>query len=274
MLLRAAVPRLREDAVNLRAELEELAHIQAEARLQLASLETASRELEKERGRLAGVLRRKSALLKRTESETREINRRVRELADRAESIRELLAQIEAERLRREAEEVKRREEEARAQRERPRARPKPEPQPSLALARPPGVGAGAGRGTITPPTGAPILRRYGERNAQGAAERGITYKTRPWAQIVAPHDGKIVYADPFPGYGLLLIIEHDGGYHTLLARMERLDVATGEWVLAGEPVGAMGPRTTGASGEQLGLYLELRRAGQPINPRRWVAQR
>ena len=70
------------------------------------------------------------------------------------------------------------------------------------------------------------------------------------------------------------MIIEHDGGYHTLLARLNQLDVATGEWVLAGEPVGAMGPRTTGASGELQGLYLELRRAGQPINPHRWVAPR
>lgn len=274
MLLRAALPRLREDSRNLRAELDELAGIQAEARLQLASLETETKALEAERGRLAAVMRRKSALLKRTKSETREINRRVRELADRAESIRELLAQIEAERLRREAEELKRQEEEARAQRERPKARPKPRPQPNVALARPPGVRPFPGRGTITPPTSAPILRRYGERNAQGAAERGITYKTRPWAQIVAPHDGKVVFAGPFEGYGQILIIEHDGGYHTLLAGMERLDIATGEWVLAGEPVGAMGPRTTGASGEELGLYLELRRAGQPINPRRWVAQR
>ncbi len=267
MLLRAALPRMREDAESLRAGLEEIARIEKDTRLQLASLETASRALEKERERLIGVQRRKARLLKATVSEGRDIDARMRELAGRAKSIRELLARIEEERKRREKEEAERRRREADAPAE-------PLRDTDVALTRPPGVRPFPIRGTITVPTSAPILRRYGQRNARGVTERGITFATRPSAQIVAPHDGLVAFAGPFEGYGQILIIEHDGGYHTLLAGLDRLDTATGQWVLAGEPVGAMGPSVIDAFGETQGLYLELRRRGQPINPHRWVAQR
>ena len=267
MLLRAALPRMREDAESLRAGLREIARIEKDTRLQLASLETASRALEKERERLVGVQRRKARLLKETVSEGRDIDARMAELAGRAKSIRELLARIEEERKRREKAEEERRRREADAP-------AKPSRDTDVALNRPPGVRPFPIRGTITVPTSAPILRRYGQRNARGVTERGITFATRPSAQIVAPHDGLVAFAGPFEGYGQILIIEHDGGYHTLLAGLDRLDTATGQWVLAGEPVGAMGPSVIDAFGETQGLYLELRRRGQPINPHRWVAQR
>ncbi len=267
MLLRAALPRMREDAESLRAGLPEIPRIEKDTRLQLASLETASRALEKERERLVGVQRRKARLLKETVSEGRDIDARMAELAGRAKSIRELLARIEEERKRREKAEEERRRREADAP-------AKPSRDTDVALNRPPGVRPFPIRGTITVPTSAPILRRYGQRNARGVTERGITFATRPSAQIVAPHDGLVAFAGPFEGYGQILIIEHDGGYHTLLAGLDRLDTATGQWVLAGEPVGAMGPSVVDAFGETQGLYLELRRRGQPINPHRWVAQR
>jgi septal ring factor EnvC (AmiA/AmiB activator) len=64
------------------------------------------------------------------------------------------------------------------------------------------------------------------------------------------------------------LIIEHGDGYHVLLAGLSRLDAATGDEVLAGEPVGVM---VSGANGRST-LYVELRRHGQPINPLPWLA--
>jgi murein hydrolase activator len=72
----------------------------------------------------------------------------------------------------------------------------------------------------------------------------------------------------PFRGYGLILIIEHGEGYHSLLSGLGRIDGDVGQWVLAGEPVGAMGPATEGNPR----LYLELRRQGHPINPQPWLA--
>lgn len=267
MLLRVALPRIRDDADRLAAVLGELEGIREETQLQLVSVEMETRELDAEQKRLSAILRRKSTLLRQTEAERREVNRRVTELAKKAKSIRELLAQIEAERLEREAAERKRREELAARQAAALRQR-EPDWQAPPDLTKPAGIRPFPATGPITDPTSAKIVMYYGQRNDLGQTERGITYATRPGAQIVAPHDGLIAFAGPFEGYGQILIIEHDGGYHTLLAGLERLDTSVGQWVLAGEPVGVMGDTSLGATE----LYLELRRNGKPINPQRWIA--
>jgi len=268
MLLRVALPRIREDAERLAGVLDELAGIREETRLQLASVESETVELEAEQKRLSRILHRKSTLLKQTEAERREVNQRVAELASKARSIRELLAQIEAERKQREAEERKRREELAAQQAAALRQHEPDRPDATREPMKPAGIRPFPARGPITDPTSAKIVLYYGQRNSLGQVERGITYATRPGAQIVAPYDGLVAFAGPFEGYGQILIIEHDGGYHTLLAGLERLDTSVGQWVLAGEPVGAMGT----SSLDSAGLYLELRRDGRPINPQRWIA--
>ncbi len=80
-----------------------------------------------------------------------------------------------------------------------------------------------------------------------------------------------MVFAAPFRSYGLLLIVDCGGGYHTVLAGFERLDVKVGQSVAAGEPVGVMPNWEPGAAGDRPALYLELRRDGQPVNPAPWL---
>jgi septal ring factor EnvC (AmiA/AmiB activator) len=109
---------------------------------------------------------------------------------------------------------------------------------------------------------------RFGQTQSDGRAARGIVIAARKGAQIVAPFDGKVVYAGEFRSYGQNLIIEHGGRYHTLLAGLDRIDAVVGQWLLAGEPVGTLSSPQDGNPE----LYFELRRAGQPINPLPWLA--
>jgi len=95
--------------------------------------------------------------------------------------------------------------------------------------------------------------------------------KTRYGAQITSPTDGWVVYAGKFRTYGQLLIIKAGDGYHVLLAGLSRIDVQSGQFVLAAEPVGTM----KSAPGLRAGknsprLYVEFRKDGRPINPRPW----
>jgi septal ring factor EnvC (AmiA/AmiB activator) len=278
LLLRTALPGIKKQADALSRELNELSKIREDTRTQLASLEVETLALEKEQNRLRGVLKRKSTLLRQTESERKDVNRRMAELGKRAASIRDLLAQIEKERKRREAAERKRVEDEQRRLADAARApTAKPDDEDTAvaraaAVARPAGIKPFPEKGQITIPVSGRIVTQYGARNKFGQTERGVTYATRPGAQIVAPHDGLVAFAGPFEGYGHILIIEHDGGYHTLLAGLERLDTSVGQWVLRGEPIGAMGNSTIDKGGDTVGLYLELRRKGQPIDPNRWIA--
>ena len=84
-------------------------------------------------------------------------------------------------------------------------------------------------------------LREFGDKDAIGGVERGMSVGTRANAQVTSPCDGWVVFAGPFRSYGQLLIINAGGGYHILLAGMDRITAQLGQFVLTGEPVGVMG---------------------------------
>jgi len=121
-------------------------------------------------------------------------------------------------------------------------------------------------QGLLPFPARGRVVESFGQVNAVGHTIKGIVIQTRKEAQVIAPHDGQVVFAGPFRGYGLLLILEHSEGYHTLLAGQERVDVTVGQKLLAGEPVGVMGQDDAKPT-----LYVELRHHGQPINPLPWL---
>lgn len=129
--------------------------------------------------------------------------------------------------------------------------------------------------GDLSLPARGTLAIGYGEAMPDsGETARGLVIATRADAQIVAPYDGRVVYAGPFRSYGLILIIEHGGRYHSLLAGLGRIDVNVGQDVVAGEPVGRMDTSTDAAGSSRTGpeLYVELRHNGQPIDPMPWFA--
>ena len=96
---------------------------------------------------------------------------------------------------------------------------------------------------------------------------------------MASPADGWISYAGPYRSFGQLLILNAGGGYYIVLAGMERVDVGLGQFVLAGEPVAAMGDgsaRTAAAVAlgvAQPVLYVEFRKDGATIDPGPWWAK-
>jgi septal ring factor EnvC (AmiA/AmiB activator) len=132
-------------------------------------------------------------------------------------------------------------------------------------------------RGHILPPVRGRIVAAFGQPGADGQANRGIAFATAPDAQVVAPFAGQVMFAGPFRSYGLVLIIDHGEGYHSVILGLVRIDATAGQWVAAGEPVGAAPDENGAANGAATvagrpGIYLELRRAGQPIDPSGWLA--
>ncbi|BBK39154.1 hypothetical protein STAQ_42320 [Allostella sp. ATCC 35155] len=123
-------------------------------------------------------------------------------------------------------------------------------------------------RGSYLLPAAGSVQRNFGDDLGFGQHSRGITLRTRPGARVVAPFDGRILFIGPFRAYGEILIIEHSGGYHSLVAGLGRTDGAVGQTVLSGEPVGIMSPDGE----ERPRLYIELRRNGTPIDPQPWLA--
>ncbi len=127
------------------------------------------------------------------------------------------------------------------------------------------------------PVNGMPIRAFGGSDGVRREPRKGVSIASRPGAEITAPCDGWVVYAGPFRSYGQLLILNAGGGYHVLLAGMDRISVDLGQFVLTGEPVAMMGDASQAAAAVTTGpkqpvLYVEFRKDGTPIDPSPWWA--
>jgi len=270
MLLRTSLPIIQNRADELREGVLELARTRDAIDRQLDELKNASHLYTDQRELLDSLITRKGALLEKTEEERNQVRKRLSRLTREAKTLKELFAKLEE---------------------QKPAPPPPSPPMPSedegntratgtappakqeqtvaLNVPRPSSLRRFPRHGTITLPVRGELRRHYGDNTLYGATAKGITIETRVAARVVAPYDGKVVFAGPFRGYGQILIIEHSGGYHTLLSGLERVDTDVGQWVLAGEPVGVMAK----PSGGKPRLYFELRREGQPVNPLPWFAE-
>jgi len=140
-----------------------------------------------------------------------------------------------------------------------------------------PAIAFASAKGLLALPVNGTKIRGFGGSDGAGGLEKGISLATRPGAQVTTPCDGWVVYAGPFRSYGQLLILNAGGGYHVLIAGMERISVNIGQFVLTGEPVAAMGSTSQVASllatnASQPVLYVEFRKDGTPIDPGPWWA--
>jgi septal ring factor EnvC (AmiA/AmiB activator) len=308
LLLQVAVPALEAKAANLRAELGDLAVLRTRIALERDDLAAATASLGIERDRLAALLARKAQLQQSTDTERRDAEARIAKLAGEARDLRELTERLEAEARAEATRREKARQEAARAAEAQAKAQAQVQVQvQAQAQAQAQAKAAAEAEAqvqeqaqrqvsrqveqqgeqvarlappdslrpfpeieaSLTMPVRGRVMRLYGQESvAAGATDKGISIRARAGAQVVAPFDGKIAYAGPFRGYGLILIIDHGGRYHTILAGFDRIDAVVGQWVLAGEPVARMGD-PTGGNPE---LYFELRRTGQAINPLPWLA--
>ncbi|WP_261401898.1 murein hydrolase activator EnvC family protein [Chenggangzhangella methanolivorans] len=133
-------------------------------------------------------------------------------------------------------------------------------------------------RGLLPLPVSGKRIHGFGDGDGGGGASKGVSISASPGAPVTAPCDGWVVYAGPFRSYGQLLILNAGGGYHVLLAGMERISVALNQFVLAGEPVATMrgaaaGPaRPATTSPDRPVLYVEFRKDRGSIDPSPWWA--
>lgn len=261
LLLGRAVPPLAARAHALGDAIAQLEAVRAQIVAAQAEHRTEGESLAQAQAQIAALIAQKQALQQQTQAGLDENNRRQAALAAKASSLRDLIARLEADR--RDAE-----------QRAASRAGSKtPLAVTATESARPP-AGAPANfrpiaqaKGRFAVPATGLLVTRFGEVQPGGMTSKGLTFETRAGAQVVAPFDGRVVYAGPFKGYGRILIIDHGGGYYSVLAGLDRIEQSVGQWLVAGEPVGVM-PQGS----QRPRLYLELRDNGQSINPLPWLA--
>ena len=148
-----------------------------------------------------------------------------------------------------------------------------PEPEEKLPIR---GALAGSSDPSLTPPASllAPaagtFTRRFGELLPGGGRSNGLTLAAPRGARVVSPGAGLVQYVGPVKGWGVIVILRLAGGYHLVLAGLERTSVGTGQSVAAGQPVGwAVNGRQSTSE-----VYLEVREQGSPVDPARWLSQK
>ncbi len=273
IVLGAVVPGLRKETEALVADLSELSRIAASIEDERARLTEAFGEQLAEKKRLELLVAEKQRLQAEQETALGAEQKRSEELAGKAKSLKELIAALEKQAT--EAEKARLAEAEQQKRKEELAALPVPEAN-QLAASAP----FQSLKGQLALPVTGKFNRRFGDKDGNGGVMQGDTVATQSGSIVTAPSDGSVLYAGPFRSYGQLLILNAGDGYHVVLAGMSRISVVSGQSVLAGEPIGAMGEaRVASASAETLGntvpeLYVEFRKDGKPVDPSPWWADR
>ena len=116
------------------------------------------------------------------------------------------------------------------------------------------------------------VLARFGQPRAGGSLRwQGMLIGTDRGARVRAPFAGRVVYADWLPGMGLMIVLDHGGGYMSLYGHNEEVFRKVGDPVTAGDVIGAVGD--TGGH-DRPALYFEVRRGREPVNPENWLKRR
>ncbi|MEH6717404.1 MAG: peptidoglycan DD-metalloendopeptidase family protein [Aurantimonas endophytica] len=131
-------------------------------------------------------------------------------------------------------------------------------------------------KGRLSLPVAGKLLIGFGDRDDIGRETTGASFGARPGDVVTSPTDASVLYSGPFRSYGQLLILDAGDGYHVVLAGMERIDVESGQFVSAGEPVASMGAKRLASvavaefGASEPALYVEFRKDGKPVDPSPW----
>ena len=265
MVLGAVLPEMRQEVDALARDLGALADVRQKIGAERDRLKAELASLDGERARMTALVAERQKQQADREQALAAERTRAADLGRQVDNLKDLIGKLEAglDPAIRDAREAARN-----------------DSRPALSAFRDPGRLAPAVafvslRGRVPTPVNGVKLKEFGAPDGIGGSEKGVSIATRAAAQVTAPADGWVVYAGPFRSYGQLLILNVGGGYHVLLAGMDRISVDLGQFVLAGEPVAVMGNSSQIASVLATGstqpvLYIEFRKDGVPVDPGPW----
>lgn len=251
-LLASAVPQVEARTTVLRARLARSRTLREEARRAVAVLRSEEGQLAQRRQQLAALETQQRLASRRAIGTADRESERALALAEQARDLDALVGELGR----------------AGTLRAQLAALPGPLMRPAAPLdaeVDPTSEGvAPASGGTAAPrPYLLPVLGRmvagYGSPRTGGLSQ-GVSLAPAPGAQVVAPAAGRVAFAGPYRGYGRIVILEHAGGWTSLVTGLARTDVQVGEQLVGGAPLGIAGRSAPVVT-------LELRRQGEPVDP-------
>lgn len=251
-VLDSAVPEIRKRTAALRGELDEQRRIEQRAADALASLTSSEQQLQTRRSELAALEARQRIASREARGAAAREGERALALAEEARDLDGLIGELD----------------QAAALRRELAALPGPVMRPAnIAASAEPDEAAPAPKATTAArpatfqlPVQGRTIAGFGELRDSGLRATGLSLAPASGALIVAPSAGRIAFAGPYRGFGRIVIIEHPGGWTSLVTGLARVDAEVGDEVIAGAPLGI-------AEAEDPSVTIELRRDGEPVNP-------
>ncbi|SNT18873.1 murein hydrolase activator EnvC family protein [Sphingopyxis indica] len=248
-VLDAVMPVIERRTAGVRGELADLRRTQRQQAIALNALAASKAELSARRDELTRLENEGRIHARELMSSARLEADRALGLGEKARDIVDLMDAVEADAaVRAELAELAG-----------PLPRPR-DPEAGGIAVQPPAVReAELTRGAYRLPVVGRIVTGLGEVSDSGVRSRGITVAARPGGQVVAPAPGRVSFAGDYKGYGKIVIIDHGGGWTSLLTGMIALSVDVGDAIEAGAPLGRAGS-------DDSRITVELRRAGKPVD--------
>lgn len=249
-VMETMLPEVRRRTAGLRAEIQRGRRLQDEARLAATQRREGEKGLAARKVELAALESRQRLASRTAQGVASRETDRALALAEQTRDLSALMSRLEADG----------------ALRESLAALPGPVLPPSrpgevlrVVDAPSPLAAAQSPRLPWIMPVSGRLVTGYGEKSPTGLTT-GVSLAAAGGAQVVSPADGRVAFAGPYRGYGRIVIIEHSGGWTTLVTNLGQIAATVGEKVLQGSPLGTAGP------GHPV-LTVELRRDGTAVNP-------
>jgi len=122
-------------------------------------------------------------------------------------------------------------------------------------------------QGKLPWPAQGKIKARYNSTREGNIRWSGVLLDVPDGTPVKAIHAGRVTYVDWVRGYGLITIVDHGNGYLSLYGHSQTLLKEVGDWVQPGDVIALAG---NSGSADRSGVYLEIRKNGQPLNPSNW----
>jgi septal ring factor EnvC (AmiA/AmiB activator) len=236
LLLRDILPALQQKTDALKADLEKLSAISKDLQDQKEKATKENIALASQQDKLSALVKERKDLFTSTHKDIEEQARKIEHISAQSKTLSDLV-----QRLRSDKEEKK-----------------APEEKPSQFSFQ------ALKSGSARLPVSGTVVTSFSEPDNFGAPSQGIDIEAREGAVVVAPMGGVVRFAGHFKNYGNMVILEHEKGWHSLIAGLKKIDTVVGQSVSVGEPLGIL---NKSSDGRRSRLYYELRQNGKAVNP-------
>ncbi len=241
LLLKDIIPAINAQTEQYQKDLTHLQELEESLNSKKRSLENKSDKLAEEERALNALISKREKLFASTQKDFAQTQARLKAISQKSRNLRDLVSKIGEENERRRTAGFQ---------------------QASAASRALPDI-EDLKSGVQLPISGA-VLVGYGAPDKFGAPSAGISIEGRSNALVIAPMSGVIRFAGNFKHYGNMVIIEHDDGYHSLVAGLGDVHVYMDQPVNVGEPIAKL---KKAVNGKLPSLYYELRFKGKAVDP-------